>query len=84
MNQTQNPSANKPIVVCALYQFVTLENFAALQAPLLKVMTDHGVKGTLLLALEGINGTIAGTRAGIDAVLDHLRADPRLKSLSTK
>ena len=74
----------KPIVVCALYQFVTLEDFEALQAPLLKVMTDHGVKGTLLLATEGINGTIAGTRVGIDAVLDHLRSDSRLKTLSTK
>ena len=74
----------KPIVVCALYQFVTLENFEALQAPLLNVMTEHGVKGTLLLATEGINGTIAGTRVGIDAVLDHLRSDSRLKTLSTK
>ncbi len=88
MNNSANPRPKstpvKPIVVCALYQFVTLEDFEALQAPLLKVMTDHGVKGTLLLALEGINGTIAGTRGGIDAVLDHLRADPRLKPVSTK
>ena len=88
MNNSANPRPKstpaKPIVVCALYQFVTLEDFEALQAPLLKVMTDHGVKGTLLLATEGINGTIAGTRVGIDAVLDHLRSDSRLKTLSTK
>ncbi|MEY4641838.1 MAG: hypothetical protein RLZZ227_1832 [Pseudomonadota bacterium] len=75
---------NAPVVVCALYHFVTLEDYAALQTPLLQVMQQHGVKGTLLLAHEGINGTIAGTRAGIDAVLAWLKADPRLRDLDHK
>jgi UPF0176 protein len=44
-------------------------------------MEDHQVKGTLLLAKEGINGTIAGDRAGIDAVLHWLRSDLRLADL---
>jgi UPF0176 protein len=72
------------VVVCALYHFVRLEDCAALQAPLLAVMREHGVKGTLLLATEGINGTIAGSRAGVDAVLGWLKQDPRLASLDHK
>ncbi|MGR8951627.1 MAG: oxygen-dependent tRNA uridine(34) hydroxylase TrhO [Gammaproteobacteria bacterium] len=72
------------IVVCAMYKFVTLENYRQLRQPLLRVMTDNGVRGTLLLALEGINGTVAGPRAGIDQVLAWLRADPRLADIDAK
>ena len=50
------------IVVVALYKFVTLENYPDLRQPLLDVMLENGVKGTLLLAREGINGTIAPAR----------------------
>ena len=71
-------------VVSALYQFVTLDDFQTLRAPLLAVMEKHQVRGTLLLAQEGINGTIAGTRDGIDATLDWLRSDPRLAALNHK
>ncbi|MGB3619863.1 rhodanese-related sulfurtransferase [Ketobacter sp. MCCC 1A13808] len=73
-----------PVVVCALYKFVTLDNFEALRQPLLDVMLANDVKGTLLLAIEGINGTVSGSRAGIDAVLNHLRSDPRLAQLDSK
>lgn len=72
------------IVVAALYKFVTLEDFRDMQAPLRQRCDELGIKGTLLLALEGINGTIAGSRAGIDAILTHLRADPRLADLEHK
>ncbi|MEE9354983.1 MAG: rhodanese-related sulfurtransferase [Methylococcaceae bacterium] len=72
------------IVVCALYKFVTLENFQALRRPLLKTMLENEVRGTLLLAREGINGTIAGSRESIDVVLDWLRQDPRLSQLDCK
>lgn len=71
-------------VVCALYHFVILEDFEELRDPLYKVMDDNDVKGTLLLAKEGINGTIAGSREGIDTVLAWLRNDPRLEKLNTK
>jgi len=70
--------------VAALYQFVDLPDFAGLQAPLQAVCEAQGVKGTLLLAREGINGTIAGRVAGIDAVLAHLKADPRFAPLQYK
>ncbi|MFT5755574.1 MAG: UPF0176 protein [Alteromonadaceae bacterium] len=72
------------ITVCALYKFVRLENFEALKAPLLATMESYNVKGTLLLANEGINGTIAGIKKNIDAVVDFLRSDPRLAQLSVK
>ena len=67
-----------PIVVAALYKFVTLKDFASLRQPLLAAMKAHGVKGTLLLAEEGINGTISGGREAIDGFLGELKSDPPL------
>jgi len=72
------------IVVSALYKFVTLDDYASLRKPLLTRMEENHVKGTLLLAKEGINGTIAGDRKGIDALLTWLRSDPRFADLETK
>ncbi|PWQ98282.1 rhodanese-related sulfurtransferase [Leucothrix arctica] len=71
-------------VVCALYKFATLDQFAELRQPLLQTMLDNEVRGTLLLAQEGINGTVAGSREGIDTVLAWLRSDPRLATLDSK
>ena len=59
-----NTSADS-VVVAALYRFVALPDFEDLRQPLFDLMTDSQVKGTLLLASEGINGTIAGSRATI-------------------
>ena len=72
------------IVVAALYKFVTLEDYVALREPLLAVMQEHAVRGTLLLAEEGINGTVSGSRAGIDALLAWLRRDARLVDVDHK
>lgn len=72
------------IVVAALYKFVTLEDFHALREPLLDACIASGARGTILLAPEGINGTIAGTREAIDQVLAYLRSDPRLADLEHK
>tara|TARA_R110002167_G_scaffold1581_3_gene7597 strand:+ start:4244 stop:5155 length:912 start_codon:yes stop_codon:yes gene_type:complete len=71
-------------VVTALYKFVTLENHEQLRAPLLAVMEANSIRGTLLLAREGINGTVAGTREQIDTLLDWLKSDPRLAELDHK
>ncbi|RAJ98341.1 UPF0176 protein [Aliidiomarina maris] len=71
-------------ICAALYKFVELDNFEDLRQPLLDVMLAHQVKGTLLLAREGINGTICGKREEVDAVLAHLRADPRLNDVDHK
>jgi len=75
---------NSSVVVAALYRFVQLDDYLDLREPLRECMLIHQVKGTLLLACEGINGTIAGTREGVDAVLDWLRRDPRLRELDVK
>ncbi|KUJ82580.1 rhodanese domain-containing protein [Microbulbifer flavimaris] len=74
----------KPVVVCALYKFISLDDFESLREPLLNVMLENQVRGTLLLAKEGINGTVAGSREGIDALLAHLQSDPRLAELDYK
>ncbi|MDX8346447.1 rhodanese-related sulfurtransferase [Cognatiyoonia sp. IB215446] len=71
-------------VVAALYHFTRFDAPAALQAPLLALCKANRVSGTLLLAQEGINGTIAGDRSGIDAVIAHIRALPGCADLDWK
>ena len=73
-----------PFLTAALYKFVELPDHAALQAPLLAVCEVHGIKGTLLLAAEGINGTIAGLPDDVHAVLAYLHSDARLATLEHK
>ncbi|MGB0225860.1 MAG: rhodanese-related sulfurtransferase [Litorivicinaceae bacterium] len=72
------------LVVAALYQFVELPDYRTIRTPLLDTCISHGLRGTLLLAEEGINGTIAGTREGIDAVKQWLDADGRFDRLEYK
>ncbi len=60
--------------IAALYHFTPFDDPVALKPDLLDLCQTQGVRGTLLLAGEGINGTIAGTRTGIDAVLAHIRS----------
>ena len=74
----------RSIVVAALYKFVSLPDYVALREPLLQTLLDNGIKGTLLLAEEGINGTVSGTRESIDALLAWLRRDPRLDDVDHK
>jgi UPF0176 protein len=73
-----------PLVVAAVYKFVKLADCAAMREPLLAHCDALGITGTLLLAEEGINGTIAGTQSGIDRILAYLRSDPRLADLEHK
>ena len=72
------------IIVAALYRFTALDNFQHLRKPLLDTMLGLSVKGTLLLAHEGINGTVAGTQAAIDNLLDWIRSDSRLTEIDAK
>jgi UPF0176 protein len=72
------------ITIAALYHFTRFPDPAALRGPLLDLCLAQGVKGSLLLAGEGVNGTIAGPRAGIDAVLAHLRTLPGCAGLEWK
>jgi len=71
----------RTIIIATLYKFVALPDYTQMQAPLLQSCLANHVKGSFLLAAEGINGTIAGEREGLDRVLGYLRADPRLAEL---
>jgi UPF0176 protein len=70
--------------IAALYHFTLFADPAAIKPALLEHCVAQGVKGTLLLAGEGINGTIAGPREGVDAVLTYLRALPGCTDLEWK
>ncbi|KUF10565.1 oxygen-dependent tRNA uridine(34) hydroxylase TrhO [Pseudoponticoccus marisrubri] len=70
--------------VCALYHFTRFEDPAALRGPLLELCRAEAITGTLLLAREGINGTVAGPRAGIDRLLDHVRGLPGCAGIEWK
>lgn len=76
--------SKQDIVVCALYKFVILEDYQQLKEPLLNLLLNHQVKGTLLLAQEGINGTIAGSIEAINAVKQWLASDGRFENISFK
>ena len=76
--------SNSPVIVAALYKFVALPDYRELREPLLDVCLNAGVKGTLLLATEGINGTIAGSRLAIDEVLAYLKSDARFNDIDHK
>ena len=71
-------------LVAALYRFVHLQDYTAMREPLYDYCMARGITGTLLLAEEGINGTIAGSPQAIREVLAHLREDPRLAALEHK
>ncbi len=72
-----NPAATTPLTVAALYKFVRIADPAALRDELAAWGAQHGLIGTLLVAGEGINGTVAGTDATVAALRAHLDADPR-------
>ncbi|WP_299921708.1 rhodanese-related sulfurtransferase [uncultured Pelagimonas sp.] len=70
--------------VCALYHFTRFDNPDALREPLLDICRAQSITGTLLLAQEGINGTIAGPASGIEATLAHIRSLPGCDTLEWK
>ena len=77
-----------PFKVAALYQFAALPDFRELREPLRALAADLGIKGSVLLAREGINGTIAGDDQEIDAFVQELQHGPlfggRLDNLELK
>ena len=78
------PQAELPIRVAALYQFARFEDCEALREPLFRLCQREGVRGTLLLAAEGLNGTIAGPPEGIKAVIGHIRTLPGCAAIEVK
>lgn len=75
---------SEQIVITTFYKFVALPDYKELRYPLQDLCREHGLLGSILLAEEGINGTISGTREGIDNVFESLCDDPRFADLVTK
>lgn len=71
-------------IIATFYKFVSLKNLVDFQQSLGQNCLELGVKGTILLAPEGINGTIAGSRETIDSLLGLLRSHPLLSDLDSK
>ncbi len=72
------------LTVATFYKFLRLPDYAEMQSPLLSLCQEQDIRGTILLAEEGINATIAGTPEAIATLLTHLKADPRLADLEHK
>lgn len=71
-------------VIVAFYHFTALDDYRELKTPLLQLCESQGIKGSILLASEGINGTVSGSRNGIDALIDWFGRDSRLDGISIK
>lgn len=72
------------VKVAAFYKFVSISDPAELQAALRALCEEQAIKGTILLAKEGINGTVSGSPAAIDVLFDLLRSDARFADLAAK
>lgn len=81
---THSIPSTEPIVIAAFYRFVPLPDYEALREPLKAFCIEHELKGTILLAAEGINSTISGTRENMDALFAYFDRDPRLANLDRK
>ncbi len=80
----QNIEKSQPCVVATFYHFVNLADYKSMRPAIIDFCNSHDLKGIILLAEEGINATIAGSRAGVSALLNYLRSDPRLQNLDHK
>lgn len=72
------------LIAVTFYTFFDFPDFKEERDPLQAYCVQQKVKGTILLAHEGINGTLAGTRSGVESVLAYLRSDKRLENLTVK
>ena len=76
--------ASEPFVISAFYLFARIESPETLRKTLLRLVGRFNILGTILVAPEGINGTVAGARRETDQLFDAIREDPRLCKLQTK
>lgn len=72
------------VVVVTFYKFVAIHNCKTLQTELQAICDRANLRGTILLAAEGINATVAGDQAGIDQLVTNLYSDPRFADLTPK
>jgi len=79
-----SPSSDDQVTVCALYKFVTLDDYQALRPSFIEQLDRLSIRGTLLLANEGINGTIAGKNGNIKEFIAWLSTDSRFEQIDYK
>lgn len=79
-----NRSIVSEIVIASFYKFIRLDNFENLREPILATMQEIGIKGTILLASEGVNGSFAGTREQMDSFYTYMHSDVRFNDLNFK
>ena len=84
IDKVPQPPADRPVVIVALYKFTSLPQFEVLRPSLQTAARKAGVRGTLLLAHEGINGTLAGSRGAIGRFLERLEREPAIGALEVK
>jgi UPF0176 protein len=77
-------AAKDPVTVAAFYKFAALDDYHSMRRPLQQSCADLGLLGTILLATEGINGTVAGPAVAIDRLIERLCEDLRLADLQVK
>lgn len=77
-------STVKEIVITSFYKFVSLIDFETMREPILEKMHEIGIKGTIILAKEGINGGFAGTRDQMTIFYKYIHSDVRLADLNFK
>jgi UPF0176 protein len=83
--QPEQPQMDRElVVVAAFYHFTDLPDYEDMRSPLESFCDAHSLKGTILLAREGINSTIAGSRSNVDALLEYLHTDSRFRDLEHK
>lgn len=80
----QPTKKNAPYLVCALYKFVSLDDYQDMRESLRNFMEKHQIRGTILLAHEGLNGTVSGPQEGVNALLAYLNSDARISPISHK
>jgi UPF0176 protein len=83
-NNFSNKDNGEPFVIRAFYRFVDLPNYERLQKPFKKFCVAHSIKGTILIASEGVNSTLSGTREAMDKFFHFLDQDARLKNMPFK
>lgn len=83
-NTPETADQTTEVVVCALYKFTAFEDFEVWRQPILDNLSENGVKGTLLLAHEGINGTIAGSKSAIEHTIAFLNGIPAVGEFTYK
>lgn len=74
----------KEIIIASFYKFIPLHDFETLREPILDKMHELAMKGTIILAHEGINGGFAGTREQMDAFYEYMHSDSRFADLNFK